>query len=737
MEINLKLLYKEGLSKSIIDKYLDKIDIFKLYFEGAFYKNEVLTWQTQQKLLLAINKYVEKYIPVYYQTKTYLENNTKFSKNDLFKFLLNNVDININKIEEIINYLLLKYIIKFEDGYFKYSYCFTNIVTKNDIINYVFYFVNNNDLEKLLNIYSEKSKNRRETYYLINKYKKVYKTEKLISCLNNIEFPIQKDANFLEILYCYINYEIDNDTLSCFTNYKKEDIYILKLIYKILEITSCVTQPKKSLSLFVKSICGASLQKNVMDCNQLFLNNNGEIIKKKTRNIIIELLKQNNRCYMSSVEVENILNKNYNIKKSQRVIKNIMENDKNILNMGHDQFCFFDASSINDETIQKLISVLLTYKGLYNCNFFWKNSLQEFCESHNIVNHTALHNFLKKYVHSENIIYDRMPNIVINYKNNNEFLDDFININSPDSVSNLSKKLNKNYGLQIDSITNVISVIYKKFITNGMLNLHNHKELSDSQLIDLKRYFNNQDIFKREFIQNYIEEAYGKDFFNNSNLKKIGYRVEQSYIIKNELTVEKLILKKIKNNKYYYKNELLEFGINDYNYIYKLVSEKKIIMFFPGKFISIEDLYTTDLTNDDVQSFLKDVECFAINQACFSLKNIIDIFANKYNFLTYLDNTAISSIVLMSEKIKFLHKKYYIYGNNSHALREFLELKINEFPYLSTNQLIEICKQKFDIIFDNNDLLILLKSIITIHIVDNKYIFKNKECYFEYIKNRN
>lgn len=212
---------------------------------------------------------------------------------------------------------------------------------------------------------------------------------------------------------------------------------------------------------------------------------------------------------------------------------------------------YYDIEKIGSEEKEKIIYMLNDYDiGEYSTLIFFNENI-DLMEELDIADEYELHNLLRNLdlKCDKEIIYSKMPHILIGIEEKKMFFDNILQMLAPDTLENIVDYLYNNYGQKRDSTIAYLTKEYKRYINHGILAIE--KNILEEELVEKIRNRLTDDLCTisnaKEIFQMFIGEEYNK-YFNSYNLDVIGYKLKNNYIQKNSiLNLDEYICNIIKN----------------------------------------------------------------------------------------------------------------------------------------------------------------------------------------------
>lgn len=390
-------------------------------------------------------------------------------------------------------------------------------------------------------------------------------------------------------------------------------------------------------------------------------------------------------------------------------------------------FRYYEPKLVEKADLEQIKEILLSNQGFYSTIYFFQNN-KELMEQIDIRNEQELHNFLRNYIHDSSIEYLRMPNILINCHNKEEFILSMIYKYSPISLTNFCKLLREDYGHREDTIAAYLSLYFGKYITNGIISV-DVKELSYEESEKIMKKIDKV-IYPIVEVNKILEELEIKDgnkFLNNLNLNKLGYRIVGSFVVKKSFDrMEDALYKSIERGEL--EKSYIKTNSTSYACIWKLLKSKKIIE-INNQYVPFEILYKLGITKEDVTEFEDNIkDKFSNDNEYFTAYNIREnVDCNLLKRFSVSDDIINGLVYSMDrfKKISWKDNVIYVKSSDVGSRIKFIESIIKNSSGISIKEIQLFLSKRYDIKVKENDIKKIL-YIISSTEIDNKYYF-NRE----------
>lgn len=661
----------ECLGKKIgQSKIFDKTQSISEFFQLL----EIVDWQSEG--LLSVSEKLRDQLDEYSGVLKQVEHQFEIDKWKNFVYFLKNTYIKENKIEsEGLDKKVLEYLIT--DGYLEFdqsgSYimiAIDNMSFKDDLIelfclNQEFYRNhktntdendNDNELITLDDYLSQDFANKNylllriqgKTLQEIGEIHGVTKErarQKINKIINKMP-DIQEIEEFKDI---YSKYRISKDI---FVNvfHSDERVYeILSILYKKgnQDIVSYILEGDFSddVKQFIVAISGRFLHK-------------GEKKQLTREFVIIDILHRNKDLqkyfslddiyYLYMEEVSN--NPKLEIKNS-RNLASLLDRYSKIIFSSKDGYRFHDLdynSKIRDELVDIFNSIS---DGAYNMNWIFNNNLSLMNEL-DIKNGSELHFFCKKYdIFSNDMTLGRNPEFVKGKLSKREYVLSELKGFNGRSVDVFTHYMNKNFGLNTDSLT---SYIFLEFTSN----IHNRtiffKEKAPSNKLAGLKAFLTEDLYEKNEFYGIVSQTFSPAMISEQLIFELGY-VEKGNIVisKNYRSAYSAMEKFILSSKAFTIEDRPLFKTNEYyNVIQKLEKDLKILKISDTSYINIEHFEQKGFDKNRFLQFISRVNEFTHEGEYFSIVSLIKNGFNDRLLDDGFELISLDRLISASDKVK-------------------------------------------------------------------------------------
>jgi len=390
------------------------------------------------------------------------------------------------------------------------------------------------------------------------------------------------------------------------------------------------------------------------------------------------------------------------------------------------KYRYYEINLLSKEDIEALSNMLNVEFGLYSCLYFYENNL-DLMEQLDIRNEQELHNIIRNVIKVENVEINRMPNLLIGYQDKNTFFIDKFNELSPITMDEYLKYMRINFGHRKDSLLGYLASELEEYITNGMINTK-----IDTLLVEETELLTNafsKTLYLLNDFYKQLKELGIKDIskvITNMNLKKIGYKLFGSFIIKDHFTtLEDAFYQSIIHGEFHKK--MVNYNSTTYEMINRLEKSKKIIE-INEKYFPYEIIYNLGITEDDIEEFETNLKLVFYNsKQYFTVKTIRNMINAK---LLRNNNVPNSLIVSFTRNIKETKRviwhgnSIFIYQETAPSRKQFLTDYIRQNEGLNLKELSIKLKEDYDLEINPDQVGWVIRSCDNVKMMNSRFFMK-------------
>lgn len=740
---NLGILYKYGLSNVILNHLESNLDLDVLLLlknkNIALYnkKTKNLRDVSLEKLNTAISLYLEsndyfdiKNLEIIYEAIE--ENGSSLTS------LINKTSMSSEVISESINKLISNNIAFYtSEGIKKVFYGTTSIMDIMEVVN-------------------ENIENTSLSYKCISEILKTYNFSKVANELNissrNVKLMCRplfdfKILNKNSWLYFNMIHDFNVPYENFFSIFKinVETYNYLKYFYKKIEDNIDDDCKEYNEIAFFQNLNITNKEQYLKVNNLIF--ENEELVKIKFNEMLRLFITLNKGKIFHIDKLENdfiqfAMERSLKVEKGRNTIAKL-ERNENLIYSFRKEARYYDYSLIDKDVLNNIENILLNSKGLYSSQYFFDNHTF-FKKDLDIRNHYELHNLIKKYFscfEEKDIFIERMPNILIGYKNKKDFYKQLIFEFAPIKENDFYTFLNSEYGNEINSLRSNLPLLLSKYNVNDEY-IVNFTPLTDTQVKDIIQKMLKDNILPDIILIDEMKEIFNhfnipEEVFNNKNILKLGFKIEKSYIYKEEYTYfTDAINAEMDREELFEKNLFIKY--NRSNFVDKMLKDKKIFRFTKNKYITSKKLFSNkfnEILLDELLSVLNNI-LQELNERFYSIKMIRNEMDEKWDYFGFEDDflESLLEYVLEWKVIRTANKIFYK-EDEILVNPNFIEYLVAEFGSVFNRDLGYYLEDKYFIFIEEDKLEIYLKKCDNIYYNSElKKSFIDKDKYYDELK---
>ena len=403
------------------------------------------------------------------------------------------------------------------------------------------------------------------------------------------------------------------------------------------------------------------------------------------------------------------------------------------------QVRYYDFSRFNFDELKDEIN-LDSYMGLIISTDLFIRKNTGLLVKYDLLDKYELHNLLKKIYgdSNPNITFNRMPFINVGNVDRKDILLDILQEHGELNTGKFCKILDQRLGIKEQGAFWLELIPeYKKF--GGYKWFDSVAELTMEE-IETLRYLLPQEFYWKKDIIDICKSKYTSFDFNKlsyNNLKKIGFTVNGSYVIKSPMTALD-----------YFKKELLKkdrFAISEFKkYIYLQIYEEvfmelrrslQIIEFENGEFVNIRRLIQLGITKEELVEECSKAFEFAINNVkgdYFSIHALRNLnYAFKFDALGFKDKF-IESLLKFGARTSWVSldgKCVFRKDKKPFSMSMLVRNIIKDNGCISMNNLLQQIKDNYGVKLDSFDIKVSIKdSPIYLDVITNN-LYEDHQLY--------
>ncbi len=425
-----------------------------------------------------------------------------------------------------------------------------------------------------------------------------------------------------------------------------------------------------------------------------------------------------------------------------RSLEGKLERHESVIMGKNHKLRFYKQEVLTDDAIRKIKYIILANDGFYSTKYFVDN-YSDLIKELGVYDEYELHNLLKKFVEfNDGVQFLRMPNILINCNNKEEFIYDKINELSPISVNGVADILCDDYGHKKSTMMSYLLSNFEHLIYSGKFYIE-HEFKMENHIVDLLKEKFKSDIHMISEVKSVFKEHLGDDshkYINGLVLEKIGYSIKSGYILSSKYNTIPDYLNDVINNR-----EFLVFedrriknipAINAV--INRLERSLDIIKTDEFRYITRNKLDEIGLTKSVLTALSTEIYDKFRDEDFYNLDMVrLDVDLSMVDDFGFED-VFLESMISSHDKINTLtaaHTKVFTSQFDDINTTKFLELLVYKFGNISVYDLKVYIYEKFNVDFSESKIKDLIKptDLVYMEIMDKIYV--NKDDYYEEVYN--
>lgn len=358
-------------------------------------------------------------------------------------------------------------------------------------------------------------------------------------------------------------------------------------------------------------------------------------------------------------------------------------------------------------------------------------------QEYDIHDEFELHNLLKKSGHySENIVFGKMPTIVIGNGDAEKQALELLYNNSPISANNFGVLYEETYGIKKDTAMGGHFKALRQYYHEGIYTV-DYERLSEYESDYIRNSLTDDFYILSNVQKRYLSQFPHGDIkrINARSLMEIGFKVFSQHLLNG----------KYHNLSEYVQSLLLDKDFVDINEItngiqrtgtfttelYKHRANYEIIEYMPKQYMNIKRLEAVGISKKDLVDYCNAVNEFISPGAYFTIRFLNKmIFEHSLNDLGF-DDTFYAAILTEDRKhfsyFKAANNKVFFVGNKEVLFTDFLEYVFKDFDKIDIYDLQQLLQEDYGLHFSKESLAEHIKrsslyySVTTMDIVYRDY----------------
>lgn len=385
-----------------------------------------------------------------------------------------------------------------------------------------------------------------------------------------------------------------------------------------------------------------------------------------------------------------------------RTLENMLSRSKSIVMGMHHQIRYYDYKKLENAGFNELREILNVEDGCYSSKYFF-DTYPQLMQEIDIRDEYELHNLLKTLkINSDRTAYLRMPNILIGYKNKEEFYAEKINEICPLKIEEFLAYLEKEYGHKPNSLYAYIKSEFKEYISDETI-YSEYYALSEDELNKLKNTFEDRVYMINEIKSILSSLGITEKALNNVNMSKIDFAIRENYVMPIKYkSAEDYLRKEILKSRFIKIDECKINKMTYYNYLTNFVKEHLVIKIDDNEYANINFLKESGITKEKLEEFEKNIIETFDEEEYFSISNIkekinVEIFEElgleDCFYETQVGIIDSISKLKLDSNVLFCRKKSRKNLNRA----SFVEDIVEEFESIQLDNLKEYIEEKYSI----------------------------------------
>lgn len=466
----------------------------------------------------------------------------------------------------------------------------------------------------------------------------------------------------------------------------------------------------------------------IFDGERIILNKNNII------NVYLKNLKESKTMDEISNEL-NLIFEKYGLERyGNRALEALLDRDNNCIGSIKRKYRYFDFENIDNKIIDKIKNMFKIENGYYSTLMIF-NNYKDFFEEIDIQDEYELHNLIRKFpIEIDNVKLERMPNFKVGNINKRDFFYNEILEYAPININDFLKIMEEEYGHKELSLKNYISKNYPYNI-NGLNLITNYVRLSDKEINLIKSELNDILYHKNEFLK-IMERKLKKDckkYINTYNIKKLGYKIINNYIIQeNQKSIDECLKNKILSKDFYELED--KYATSTYYFVLNnLETNLDIVKFNNDLYITIKKMNEVGITKEDLINYRNFINKILKENEYFTIKYLEKKhYPNKLEKYGFEDDFYESIIGKMDriKKIRFSGVKVFCKRNSRFTKIDFITDLINNIGIIDIYKLKNFLYSDYGIIVSKENLQEIIYESDLYYSKILEKVFRNKEEYY-------
>lgn len=379
---------------------------------------------------------------------------------------------------------------------------------------------------------------------------------------------------------------------------------------------------------------------------------------------------------------------------------------------------------------------LSTYK------FFKEYS--DLMQEYDIRDEFELHNLLKKSNHySENIVFGKMPTIVIGNGDAEKQAFELLYNNSPINTNDFGILYEETYGIKKDTAIGGPFKALRQYYHEGIYTV-DYERLSEDESEFIRNSLTDDFYTLSNVQKRYLSQFPDGDIkrINARSLMEIGFKAFSQYIIKGTYHNLSEYVQSLLLNKDFVDIDEITNGIQRTGTftteLYKHRANYEIIEYMPKQYMNIKRLESVGIRKNDLIDYCNAVNEFISPGAYFTIHSLNKtMFEHSLHDLGF-DDTFYAAILTEDRKhfsyFKAANNKVFFAGNKEVLLTDFLEYVFKDFDKIDIYDLQQLLQEEYGLHFSKENLAEhIKKSSLYYSVTTMDIVYRDYNTYLEEI----
>ena len=359
---------------------------------------------------------------------------------------------------------------------------------------------------------------------------------------------------------------------------------------------------------------------------------------------------------------------------SLRGLDSLLDRCSNVIFSFREGYRFHDVSYTNEinDNLSKIMSFIPD--GAYSMNWIFKNNLMLMREL-DILNGSELHYFFKKYANNlDNINLGRNPEFVKGELTKKEYVLSQLKIFNGKSIDVFVTYMNKNFGLNSDSLASYISAQFPENIVNRTIFF---QKGNDKEQLTILNNILTEELYEKKEFYTIISHYFSENEINQELIFDLGYAEKGGVVVKiNYKSAREALIKYILSNKIFRIDDKPLLKTNEYyNTIQKLEDELKILKISSDSYINVNYLEERGFNKSRFVKFISSVNNFTEEGEYFTIISLINRGFNDNLLADGFELISLDRLISISDEVKAVSVGFpniYCRCKDKKSLNDFL-----------------------------------------------------------------